>query len=103
MTDIKTCLDDFIGEYIWRLVKSGNRRSEEISDIIFSLRNERLTSECLEEDLCDELKKMISMQYCETVNSNRLESKGVSTKNIQLHMKSFIEKKLQQITQSLKT
>lgn len=102
MTDIKICFDNFIGEYIWRMIKSGITKVDEIPDLIQNLRKQRLTSDLIEFDLAMELKNIVSMKYEDCIESNRLNSYGVPTKHIQLHMKNAVEFKLQQIVNTLK-
>lgn len=102
MSDFRVNIDNFIGENIWRLIKSGMKRKDEITLMLLQLRNERLTSELIEEDISKELCDLLSLEYEENIHSDRLNGHGVSVKNIQLTIKSSMEAKLQKITQILK-
>jgi len=95
MTEFKSCIDNYIGEHIWRMVKA-QKKTDEISALIDKLRSHRLNSELLEKDTCEELKKVLSFQYEDT-------GLRLTTNEMQIHMRSFIDCKLQKITQLLKS
>lgn len=104
MSEFKVNIDNFIGEHIWRMVKTGYRKQEEIPELLNLLRENRLTSELLEIDTCEELKKVLKFQYEDyQEQSNRLDCKGLSSTKIKQHMHNYLQSKLEKITHFLKS
>lgn len=102
MSDFKTNVDNFIGEYIWRMIQANKIKSDDVLLLIKNLRNQRLTADLIENDLCEELKNLLTLQHIDSHNSDRLNGKGVSKHDIEETLKNSLSLKLEKIVQYFK-